>query len=268
MSAPAQVSGAERISDAFVGHGKQAALMPYVLGGYPSLQLSREIGHAYVDAGADLIELGFPYSDPLADGPILQAAGGQALANGTTLSEVIEIGRELGERVPVVLMTYTNVLLSRGVERVAGELSKAGISGLIAPDLPLLQAAEFRAAFDAAGVAVIPLVAPTTPDERMREIGAVARGFLYTVAVTGTTGERAELQSGIADVIARARAATEVPVALGFGISTPEHASEAARLGAQGVIVASRLVREAGEAEDPVAAVGAIVGEFAAALKS
>lgn len=266
MSSTRSISGAERIAAAFGKPGRRAALMPYVMGGFPSLEASRDIGLAYIDAGADLIELGVPYSDPLADGPVIHAAGTRALAQGTTVADVLDVGRTLSERVPVVLMTYANVVLARGFERFTSELVDAGISGVIVPDVPLEEMPRFLEAFDAAGLALVPLVAPTTPDERMRAIGELARGFLYTVGVVGTTGERADLAEGIADVLQRARASTEVPIALGFGISTPEHAREAADLGAQGIIFASRLVREAGEADDPAATVRALVAAFAAAL--
>ena len=268
MSSTSTTTGAERIAAAFERHGKRAALMPYVMGGFPTLEDSRAIGLACVEAGADLIELGMPYSDPLADGPIIHAAGTRALAQGTTLAEVLDVGRTLAAHVPVVLMTYTNLVVARGFERFTAQLRDAGISGVILPDLPLEESERFREAFDAAGLALVPLVAPTTPDERMREISSAARGFLYAVAVTGTTGERAQLAPGVADVLRRARASSEVPVALGFGISTPAQAREAAELGAQGIIVASRLVREAGEADDPAAAVGTLVAALGEALRT
>jgi tryptophan synthase alpha chain len=260
-------AGAERIAKAFREHGKRAALMPYVMGGYPNLETSKRIGAAYVEAGADLIELGFPYSDPLADGPVIQAAGSKAIANGTSFTDVLCIGRSLAPEVPVVLMTYANVVFARHLERFTDDLAAAGISGVIIPDLSLEEAPRFRDAFDTAGLALVPLVAPSTPDERMRQIGAEARGFLYAVAVGGTTGERAELAPGVAEVISRARASTEVPVALGFGISKPKHAEQAAELGAEGVIVASRLVREAGEVRDPAERLRRIVRQFAAVLR-
>lgn len=196
------MTGAERIAAAFAGSGKRAALMPYLMGGFPTLDASRAIGEAYADAGADLVELGVPYSDPLADGPVIHAAGTAALL----------------------------------------------------------------AACDDEGIALVPLVAPTTPDDRMAAIGARARGFVYTVSVAGTTGERASLAEGVAAIVARAKASTEVPVAIGFGISTPEQAASAAAAGADGVIVGTRLVRAAAEAGDPAAAVGPIVKDLAAAL--
>jgi tryptophan synthase alpha chain len=239
--------GAERIADAFANHGKAAALMPYLMGGYPSLEGSLAIGEACLDNGGDLLELGVPYSDPLADGPVIQAAGAQALKAGATLEGVLEVGAALARRAPVVLMAYTNLILARGAERLAGQMAERGLAGLIVPDLPLEEAGDILAACDAAGVALVPLVAPTTPEERLTAIGARARGFVYTVSVTGTTGERTALADRFAEVVGRAKAHTEVPVALGFGISTPEQARQAADAGADGVIVGSRLVRAAGE---------------------
>jgi len=261
-------AGVERIEAAFAGSGKRAALMPYLMGGFPDVATSRAIGEAYADGGADLVELGVPFSDPLADGPVIQAAGTRALAAGASVSAVLEVAAALAQRLPVVLMCYANQVMARGVEAFAAELARVGASGLIVPDLPLEEAGEARAACEAAGVALVPLVAPTTPEERLAAIGAQARGFLYTVSVTGTTGERATLADAFAGVVARAKAHTAVPVALGFGIATPEHAAQAAAAGADGVIVGSRLVRAAGEAGDPAAAVREVVGEMAAALRA
>jgi tryptophan synthase alpha chain len=164
-------------------------------------------------------------------------------------------------------MCYSNLIFRHGLERFADQLAAAGISGLIVPDLPLEEAPETLEICDARGLALVPLVAPTTPDERMGRIGARARGFLYAVSVAGTTGERAELGGGLADVLARARASTEVPVAVGFGIATPAQAAAAADAGADGVIIGTRLVRAAGESDEPAAAVGELVREFAEALR-
>jgi tryptophan synthase alpha chain len=280
VTAGAADTGVDRIAAAFAGigshgdgPGRRAALMPYLMGGFPTVEASARIGEAYADAGADLVELGVPFSDPLADGPVIHAAGTRALREGATLHHVLEVGARLAERVPVVLMCYANPMLARGVERFAGELAARGISGLIVPDLPLEEAPAVLAACDAAGVALVPLVAPTTPDERLAAIGARARGFVYTVSVTGTTGERKEpagTHGGAAGVIARAKAHTRVPVALGFGISTPEQAAAAAAAGADGVIVGSRLVRAAAEADeagaDPASAVADAVAALAGAL--
>jgi tryptophan synthase alpha chain len=240
--------------------------MPYLMGGFPDVDGSLAIGEAYADGGADLVELGVPYSDPLADGPVIQAAGSAALRAGATLDGVLGVGERLAPRLPVVLMCYANLVFARGVEAFAGELAARGLSGLIVPDLPLEEAPVVLGACDAAGLALVPLVAPTTPDDRLAAIGARARGFLYTVSVTGTTGERTGISTGLAGVVGRARAHTEVPVAVGFGIATPEDAAAAAAAGAQGVIIGSRLVRAAAESADPAAAVREAVGAFARGL--
>jgi tryptophan synthase alpha chain len=242
------VSGVERIAAAFAGSGKKAALMPYLMGGFPDLERSRAIGHAYADGGADLVELGVPFSDPLADGPVIHAAGTAALKAGATIAGVLEVCADLAPRLPVVIMCYANLVLAR--DDFAARIGAAGAAGLIVPDLPLEEAPALLDACDAAGLALVPLVAPTTPDERLAAIGGRARGFLYTVSVTGTTGERKALSETFATTVERARAHTDVPVALGFGIATPEHAAQAAAAGADGVIVGSRLVRAAAEGED------------------
>ena len=252
------------ISSAFNGHGKRSALMPYLMGGFPSIEESVSAGLAAADAGADLLELGVPFSDPLADGPVIHAAGVDALAAGATPFSVLQACEQIAARVPVVLMVYANIVLTAGVDVFALRAAAAGASGLIVPDLPFDEADALRAACDSEGLALVPLVAPTTTPERVAEIGAGARGFVYTVSLTGTTGERAELPPGLEDTVARVRAATDVPVAVGFGISTPDQARSVADI-ADGVIVGSRVVRAAGEGG--AAAVGAVVGELAAALR-
>jgi tryptophan synthase alpha chain len=261
-----QTSGLARLSAAFAASGKRAALMPYVMGGFPSLERSAQIGVAYAESGADVVELGVPYSDPLADGPVIHAAGTKALEAGANVAGVLEVARAIAASVPVVVMCYANMVFAPGVEAFVDRLQRAGASGLIVPDLPHGEAPEVREACDEHGIALVPLAAPTTPPDRLREIGADARGFLYTVSVAGTTGERRSLGERYAEVVARAKDSTDVPVALGFGISTPAQAAEAADAGADGVIVGTRLVRAAAESEDPAAAAGALVAELAAAL--
>ena len=255
-------TGSDRIAAAVAATDGHAALMPYLMGGFPDLEASRAIGEAYADGGAHLMEVGVPFSDPLADGPVIHAAGTRALASGATVPAVIELAGALAERLPVVLMCYANLVIARGVERFADELARASVSGLIIPDLPLEEASAVLAACDAAGIALVPLVAPTTPEERLARIGAQARGFIYTVSVTGTTGERAELDPGA--LLARVKAHATVPVALGFGIATPRQAAAAAAAGADGVIVGSRLVRAAAEGEDVRALVAALAAALAA----
>jgi tryptophan synthase alpha chain len=264
-------TGIERIAGTFVAARGRAALMPYLMAGFPDLETSVRIGEACADAGADLVELGVPFSDPLADGPVIHAAGTRALAAGATLHGALEAAGRIAERLPVVLMCYSNPLFARGAERFAREVAAAGASGLIVPDLPLEESAAVRDACDAAGLALVPLVAPTTPAARMAEIVRRARGFVYTVSLAGTTGERSAVAESVADLLARAKAHSPVPVALGFGISTPEQAAAAAAAGADGVIVGSRLVRAAAEAsdagEDPARAVGAAVAALSEALR-
>lgn len=261
-----QATGIERIAAAFAASGKQAALMPYLMGGFPTLVDSVGIGRACVAAGADLLELGVPYSDPLADGPVIHEAATNALAAGANLAGVLEVARELSAGVPVVLMCYSNMVLAPGAGLFVERLAQSGAAGLIVPDLPYEEASEVLAACDAHGLALVPLVAPTTPAERLAAIGARARGFLYTVSVIGTTGERSALSERFAEIVAEAKACTEVPVALGFGISTPEQAAQAAQAGADGVIVGTRLVRAAIESEDSAGAVGEVVASLAQAL--
>ncbi len=260
------LSGVQRIAEAFAHTGKRAALMPYVMAGFPGLQESVRIGEACVRGGADVIELGVPYSDPLADGPVIHAAGTRALASGANMSGVLEVARALSASVPVVLMCYANMVFAPGVDAFVERLQRSGACGLIVPDLPLGEAPEVLEACDRNGLALVPLVAPTTTPQRMAQIGAQARGFLYTVSVVGTTGERGALAESFAEVVAKAKASTRVPVALGFGIATAEHARQAADAGADGVIVGTRLIRAAAEADDPAGAVGALVGELAAGL--
>jgi tryptophan synthase alpha chain len=262
-------AGVARVAEAFAraaADGRRAALMPYLMGGYPDIATSKAIGLAYADGGADLVELGVPFSDPLADGPVIHAAATTALEAGATMPAVLEVGREIARRIPVILMCYANPIYARGIDRSLDLLVEAGISGLIVPDLPFEEAGEIRAACAARELAFVPLVAPTTPAQRMVRIGATARGFLYVVGVTGTTGERASGGAGRRELLASARASTRVPVALGFGISTPEQAVQATADGADGVIIGSRLVRAAGETARPGDAVRELVGAFASAL--
>jgi tryptophan synthase alpha chain len=263
-------TGVDRIAAAFATARGRAALMPYLMAGFPDIEASVAVATAYAEAGADLVELGVPFSDPLADGPVIHAAATQALAAGATLHAVLEAGERIAELLPVVLMCYANPLYARGAERFAAELAQRGISGLIVPDLPLEESAAVLEACDAHGIALVPLVAPTTPDARLGQIGRKARGFVYTVSVTGTTGERSANATDLAGLLARVKAHSPVPVALVFGISTGEQAAAAADAGADGVIVGSRLVRAVAEAAeqgvDPASAAASVVADLADAL--
>jgi tryptophan synthase alpha chain len=253
----------DRIAAAFAQNGKRAALMPYLMGGHPDLGVSRACIAAAADAGADLLELGIPFSDPLADGPVIHAAGTQALIAGVRPADVLALCAEASERLPVLLMVYANLVLAHGDDDFVKRAAAAGAAGLIVPDLPHDEAAGVRRACDDAGIALVPLVAPTTPEDRLRAIGADARGFVYAVSLTGTTGERGELPPGLPELVERIRGVTDLPVAVGFGISTDEQARSVGEV-ADGVIVGSRVVRAAGEGG--AAEVRQVVGSLAAAL--
>jgi tryptophan synthase alpha chain len=245
--------------------------MPYMMAGFPSPEASLAVAAAYADSGADLIELGVPFSDPLADGPTIHAAATAALEAGTTLSTALEVCRSVADRVPVVLMVYANMVLAHGGAAEFARLAlAAGACGAIVPDLPLGEAEDVRATFNEAGLALVPLVAPTTPARRRAEICAVARGFVYVVSTVGTTGERAEVPASLSDLVAATKAEAAVPVAVGFGIGTAEQAAQVGEI-ADGVIVGSRLVRavaEAPSAPEAADAVAAFLSEARLALRS
>jgi tryptophan synthase alpha chain len=215
------------------------------------------VAGAYADAGADLIELGVPFSDPLADGPTIHDADTAALAAGATLETVLETCAAVADRIPVALMCYSNMILVRGIEEFGGLAADAGAAGVIVPDLPLEEQGAVAETFGAQGLALIPLVAPTTPPERRAQICAGAHGFVYLVSTVGVTGERAELPPELTDLISAAKEEAGVPVAVGFGISTPEQAATVGEV-ADGVIIGTRLVREVADAPDRDAAVAAV----------
>ena len=231
--------------------------MPYLMGGFPDLDTSRAVATAYVESGADLIELGVPYSDPLADGPVIHAAATEALRAGITLDDVLGVCGEIDPAVPVLPMIYTNMALSRGAERFAESLLVAGAAGVIIPDLPPGEDGELPAALTERGLALVPFASPTSRRDRLERSLGAARGFVYVVSLAGVTGERAAPPEELADLLDAVRAATPVPAAVGFGIGTPERAAEVGRI-ADGVIIGSRLVREVAESDSPGAAADAV----------
>ena len=236
------------IASAFSRQEGRAALMPYLMGGFPDMASSLRVGEVYAQAGADLVELGVPFSDPLADGPAIQLAGQRALEAGATFEKVLEeVASPLACHVGVVVMCYANQLMAHGLDDAPRMLAAHGVSGLIVPDMPAAEAAELRAACDAAEIALVPLVAPTTPPDEVERIAQAARGFVYVVSVTGVTGERAALPPQLGEVVERVRAAADVPVAVGFGVGRPEQVAEVGHI-ADGVIVGSRLVRAVADA--------------------
>ncbi|HEX3737257.1 MAG TPA: tryptophan synthase subunit alpha [Solirubrobacterales bacterium] len=263
---PANHAGASFIAAAFQAARDEgrAALMPYMMAGYPDRDSGLAVARAYADAGADLIELGVPFSDPLADGPTIHSAATQALAEGATLRTALETCEAVADQVPVVLMVYVNMVLAHGgAAQFAKLASAAGAAGAIVPDLPLGEAEDVRDAFGAAGLAMVPLLAPTTSPQRRKQICEVATGFVYVVSTVGTTGERAEVPAALADLVAAAKVdAGETPVAVGFGIGTAAQAAEVGRI-ADGVIIGSRLVRAAGEGADPAESADAVAAFLA-----
>jgi tryptophan synthase alpha chain len=237
--------------------------MPYLMTGFPERDSALELAPALEAAGADMFELGVPFSDPLADGATIQRASERALANGVRLRDALETVarlRERGLRAPIVPMGYYNPFLQYGVERLVRDAAEAGADGLIIPDLPPEEAADCHAACVAAGLDLIFFVAPTTPDERIRRIAKLAGGFIYCVALTGVTGARSALWSGLPDLLQRVRRHTDVPLVVGFGISTAEHVRQVGRM-AEGAIVASALIDaiESAPAEERVARAAAFV---------
>jgi tryptophan synthase alpha chain len=255
---------------ALLAEQKRCALMPFLMAGDPDLGTTREALLALQRSGADLIELGIPYSDPLADGPVIQAAASRALAAGTTPAGVLDLLSGLrGElTIPVVLFTYSNPLLNRGMETFCRDAARAGAAGLVVPDLPLEEAEKLSAIAAAEGLDLVLLVAPTTPPERMARIHAASRGFTYLVSVTGVTGVRSNLEGRVEPLVQRLLAQGGSPVAVGFGISGPEQARQVRDWGADGAIVGSALVREMAAAHAAGTGAAEAAAAFCATLRA
>ena len=226
-------------------HEGRMALMPFLMAGDPDLEVTAEVLLSLQENGADMVELGIPYSDPLADGPVIQASAHRALAAGTTTDRVLDMLQSLRGQLtlPVILFTYSNPLLNRGAERFFADAAAAGASGLVIPDLPLEEAERLSPFAAQHQLDLVLLVAPTTPAERMRRIAEASRGFTYLVSVTGVTGERSNLEQRVASLVTSLRACCPIPVAVGFGISGPEQVRQVREWGADGAIVGSALVK-------------------------
>lgn len=255
------------ISSAFAAcrDAGRAALVPYVTAGYPDVDSTVPVLEAIAAAGADVIEVGVPFSDPLADGPTIQASSFRSLEGGTTVERVLaDVGAFRARHdVAVVVFTYLNPVLHFGVDRFLRSAVDAGVHGLLLTDLPAGVDRALEEAVIGSPLDFVRLVAPTTPIERVPDVAAGASGFLYYISRTGVTGARTELRSELAAEVGAIRAAVDLPVAVGFGISTPTQASEVGSL-ADGVVVGSALVQTLGERG--IAAAGAFVGELKAAL--
>jgi tryptophan synthase alpha chain len=248
----------------------RCALVPFLTAGDPDLATTEALVLAIAEAGADAVELGVPFSDPIAEGPTIQRSSERALRSGTSLRRVLELVSSLRPRleIPIVLMGYANPLVAMGEERFAEAAAAAGVDGAIVVDVPPEESVELRAGLAARGVDAILLAAPTTRPERLAMLARETRGFLYYVSLTGVTGARAELAAGIEEQVRCVRKGSDVPVCVGFGVSRPEHARALARF-ADGVVVGSALVDRVAEARSREAAVesaGAFVAELAAAL--
>ena len=239
-----------RIDDLFARLKSEGrpAMIAYITGGDPTLEASARVALALERSGVDLLELGIPFSDPLADGATIQAAAGRALASGTTVAGILDLVREIRKTsgIPIVLFAYLNPVYVYGFERFQADAAAAGADGLLLLDLPPQEAARNEELASSRGLKAIRLIAPTTPPERLSEITATAEGFIYYVSREGVTGEQSSLSADIAERVAAIRSLTKVPVAVGFGISTPEQAATVAGL-ADGVVVGSAIVRRIGE---------------------
>jgi len=259
-----------RIENAFKN---KPIFMPYFPLGYPDLDTSIAIIEALAKNGADLIEAGLSFSDPLADGPVIQKATQIALEKGITIKKSLEAVKELRNRgvdIPLVLMGYYNPMLAYGLEKFVCDSIEAGADGFIIPDLPVEESDEFISALGGMGsrpsLPLIQMLTPTTPNDRMEMIARNAKGFIYLVSVTGVTGERQSLAAGLGDLIARVREHTSAPVCVGFGISTPEQAKEVGKM-ADGVIVGTACVKVIGGSQTPVETAKQFARDFAAALR-
>ncbi len=242
--------------------------MPYVPIGYPTLAGSADLIGAVAHSGADLIELGMPFSDPLADGPVIQHATQIAIENGVTVAKCLELVRDVrrqGVDIPLVLMGYYNPIVHFGVERFAQAARESGTDGLIMADVPIEESAQLRAACEANELDLILLAAPTSSDQRLQAIGQATRGFLYLVAVIGTTGARDTLPIDLPEFVQRARRATDRPICVGFGISNADAARQVAGL-AEGVIVGSALVSRIGHPKTAIQNASKFIAELRAAL--
>jgi tryptophan synthase alpha chain len=261
-----------RIENAFK---TKPIFMPYFPLGYPDLETSIDVIEALAKNGADLIEVGLSFSDPLADGPVIQQATQIALGKGITVKKSLEAVSELRRRaveIPLILMGYYNPMLAYGLDKFVRDAVDAGADGFIVPDLPMEEAEEFLSVRVGAAspghlpLPVIQMLAPTTPNERMEMIARNAQGFIYLVSVTGITGERKSISEGLGDLIQRVREHTSIPVCVGFGISTPEQARQVGAL-ADGVIVGTACVKAIGGSDNPIGTAVKFAKEFQMALK-
>ncbi|MCG2721801.1 MAG: tryptophan synthase subunit alpha [Thermodesulfovibrionales bacterium] len=242
----------EKTFKKLIKQGKKA-FIPYIMAGDPSLDATKEIVLLFEECGADIVELGVPFSDPLADGPTIQRAAERALENGVTLRKVIALAEDLRQvtQIPLILMTYFNPVMKYGVENFVRDAAHAEVDGVIIPDLPPDEAGDLLSHANPASLNVIFLLAPTSTDERIKKVARASRGFIYYVSITGITGGALLIDNSLYASISKIKHFTKKPVAVGFGVSTPGEAAEVARL-ADGVIVGSAIIKKYRESPDTV----------------
>lgn len=245
----------------------ECALIPFITAGDPDLETTAKALEVLAKSGADLIELGVPYSDPLADGPTIQAAATRALQKGVQLDDVLAIVKQVAPKIeiPIILFTYYNPIYYRGIELFLQQVKNAGVDGLVVPDLPLEEAEGLLKLAEEVGIEVILLVAPTSSQARIKAIASKSQGFIYLVSVTGVTGIRSEMATGVEDLVADLHKSTNKPIGVGFGISSPEQAKQVKEWGADGVIVGSAIVKRLADGT-PESGLKAIA-QFCSALK-
>lgn len=247
MSNGSAPRGLKAIAEAFSARAEAGGkvFIPYIMAGDPDAKTSLEIAAKVCEAGADILELGMPFSDPMADGPVIQKAGERALEGGMSFSGLLEVTRDLrsnGVSTPIICMTYVNPLMKRGYAKMASQAAEAGIDGFIVVDVPPEEATELHTALRAENLALVYLLAPTSTDKRVRIVTDAASGFLYYVSMTGVTGARLDITADLRENVSRIKAQTELPVVVGFGIQAPDQAREVAQC-ADGVVVGSALIQ-------------------------
>lgn len=251
-----------------LGRNQECALIPFITAGDPDLETTAAALRILDRSGADIIELGVPYSDPLADGPVIQAAATRALQRGTTLDSVLEMLQATTPdlKSPIVLFTYYNPILHRGVDNFLQQIAAAGVAGLVVPDLPLEEAAGLLQPASEIGIDLTLLIAPTSSTQRIEAIARVSQGFIYLVSVTGVTGMRAQIETRVSDLLKQIRSVTDKPIGVGFGISHIEQARQVRDWGADAAIVGSAFVKRLAEGT-PAEGLNAIA-EFCQSLKT
>ena len=251
---------------------QQCALIPFITAGDPDLETTAQALQVLDQNGADIIELGVPYSDPLADGPVIQAAATRALNRGTRLNQVLEMVQRVSPtlRSPIILFTYYNPILYRGIETFLEQIAQAGVRGIVIPDLPMDEATDLLQAASARGIEVILLVAPTSSQDRIEAIAHKSQGFIYLVSVTGVTGMRSSVQERAKDLLLQMRQITDKPIGIGFGISGPEQARQVKEWGADAAIVGSAFVKRlaTGSPQEGLQAIEALCRELKEAISS